>query len=292
MNFSTRTQPTILKQKHFQIYFLAALIIFFLNCKIDINGQERGILRGFVADSLSGEALPYANVYIKELNRGANTDFRGFFVMASLPNKRLTVVISYVGYRSKQFTVEIEPYIVTNLRALLTATNIQMKTIESIGERVAKENATDLSLQKIAIRDLENLPKGVELDIFRSIQSMPGVQTGGDVSARFYVRGSPNNENLVMLDNTTIYNPYHALGIFSAIDPDMISSMEFYKGGFPSEYTHRLSSVLKVVTKDGNKNSFGGKAAISLLTAKLLLEGPIPSGSFIVSGRKNYSDVV
>jgi len=274
------------------IFYSIVFLFIFSFYKSDLYAQEKGILRGFVADSLSGEALPYANVYIKELNRGANTDSRGFFVMASLPCSRLTVVVSYVGYKSRQFFVNIEPYVVTNLRVELVAMNIQMKTIESTGERVAKENATDLSLQRIAIRDLENLPKGVELDIFRSIQSMPGVQTGGDVSARFYVRGSPSNENLVLLDNTTIYNPYHALGIFSALDPDMISSMEFYKGGFPSEYTNRLSSVLKVVTKDGNKNTFGGKAGISLLTAKLFLEGPIPSGSFIISGRKNYSDVV
>ena len=148
MNYSTRTQRIVQNQKHFPIFYITALIIFFFTCNIDLHGQERGILRGFVADSLSGEALPYANIYIKELNRGANTDFRGFFVMASLPNKRFTVVISYVGYRSKQFTVEIEPYIVTNLRALLAASNIQMKTIETIGERVAKENATDLSFSK------------------------------------------------------------------------------------------------------------------------------------------------
>ncbi|MFA7227833.1 MAG: TonB-dependent receptor [Melioribacteraceae bacterium] len=292
MNYFTgaRTSPELKKPSI--IIILTALFLYFLVSGTNLIAQERGILRGFVADSLTAEALPYANVLIKELNRGATTDSRGFFVMASLPNKRLTVVISYIGYRSKQFIVDVEPYIVTNLRALLPSTNIQMRTIESTGDRIAKENATDLSLQRIAIRDLENLPKGVELDIFRSLQTMPGVQTGGDVSARFYVRGSPSNENLVLLDNTTIYNPYHALGIFSAIDPDMISSMEFYKGGFPAEYTHRLSSVLKVVTKDGNKNSFGGKAAISLLTAKLMLEGPIPSGSFIISGRKNYSDVI
>lgn len=267
-------------------------IIFITLLNVSLSAQSRGILRGFVSDSLSGEALPYANIFIKELNRGTNTDSRGFFVMASLPYTRLTVAISYVGYKSKTFFVNIEPYVVNDIRALLVSTNIQMKTIETTGEKVAKENATDVSLQRIAIRDLENLPKGVELDIFRSLQSMPGVQTGGDVSARFYVRGSASNENLVLLDNTTIYNPFHALGIFSAIDPDMISSMEFYKGGFPSEFTNRLSSVLKVVTKDGNKNSFGAKAGLSLLTAKLFLEGPIPNGSFILSGRKNYSDVV
>ncbi len=292
MNYFTSEIPTAVKRSFKELLKFTFLVLVLLNIPAPVKAQERGMLRGFVADSLTAEPLPYANVVIKELNRGATTDSRGYFVMASLPNQKLTVTISYVGFKTKQFTVNIEPYIVNNLRALLPSINIQMKTIESKSDRIAKENATDLSLQRIAIRDLENLPKGVELDLFRSLQTMPGVQTGGDVSARFYVRGSPSNENLVLLDNTTIYNPYHALGIFSAIDPDMISSMEFYKGGFPAEYTHRLSSVLKVVTKDGNKNSFGGKAAMSLLTAKLLLEGPIPSGSFIISGRKNYSDIV
>lgn len=254
--------------------------------------QAHGALRGFVTDSLSGEPLPYANVFIKELNRGANTDFRGYFIIASLQPSKLSVVISYVGYKSQQLTVRIEPDKVSDVKVLLAQTNIQMKTIETIGERVAKENATDLSLQRIAIRDLENLPKGIELDIFRAIQSLPGVQSGGDLSARFYVRGSSSNENLILLDNTPIYNPYHAMGILSAIDPDMISSMEFYKGGFPVDFTGRLSSVLKINTKNGNKNSFSGKAGLSLLTAKLFLEGPIPTGSFILSGRKNYSDVI
>lgn len=266
---------------------LVLTFIFFSNS----NAQPTGLLRGFVADSSNGEALPYSNVYIKELNRGTTTDYRGYFIMASLPgDQRYTVVFSYIGYKTKQLVVRIAPYKVTDLRVELASTSIELRTIEKIGERVDKENATDLSLQKIAIRDLEKLPKGVELDLFRSIQSLPGVQTVGDVSARYYVRGSTSNQNLVLLDDTPIYNPFHALGIFSAIDPDMVSSLEFYKGGFPSEYSGRLSSVLKVVSRDGNKNNISGKASMSLLTAKALLEGPIPSGSFIISGRKNYSD--
>lgn len=273
------------------------LLIFFLIPLLIINptflfSQDKGILRGFVADSLSGEALPYANVYIKELNRGVQTDFRGYFIIAALPYRRISVTASFIGYKSKEYVVIVDPFKVTDLKFLLTPTSIQMKTIEQVGQRIAKENATDLSLQKIGIREIENLPKGIELDIFRSLQNMPGVQTAGDVSAKFYVRGSASNENLVLLDDTPIYNPFHALGIFSSIDPDMVNSMEFYKGGFPAEYSSRLSSVVKVVSKDGNKNNFSGKASLSLLTAKLLLEGPIPNGSFILSGRKNYSDYV
>ncbi|MCX7875055.1 MAG: TonB-dependent receptor [Melioribacteraceae bacterium] len=257
-----------------------------------IYSQDKGIIRGFVADSTSGEALPYANVFIKELNRGVQTDFRGYFIIAALPYKRLSVVASYIGYKSKEYFIMVEPFKVTDLKFFLPPVSIQMKTIEQVAQRIPKENATDLSLQKIGIREIENLPKGIELDIFRSLQNMPGVQTAGDVSAKFYVRGSASNENLVLLDDTPIYNPFHALGIFSSIDPDMVNSMEFYKGGFPSEYAGRLSSVVKVVSRDGNKNNFSGKASLSLLTAKLLLEGPIPNGSFILSGRKNYSDYV
>lgn len=164
--------------------------------------------------------------------------------------------------------------------------------MEAVSKRIINENVTDLGLHKIAIRDIEYLPKGVELDLFRSLQNLPGVQSGGDVSLRFFVRGSSSNENLVLLDNATIYNPFHAVGILSAIDPDIINSIEFYKSGFPVEYANRLSSVININSIEGNKNSLSAKAGISLLTGKLLLQGPIPFGSFVINARKNYTDAI
>jgi hypothetical protein len=274
---------------------LRALFLYFFLLFIGIQqyAQNRGTLRGFVVDSLNGEVLPYANVLVKEFNRGATTDHRGYFIMTSLPTDQiLTVEFSYMGYKSKRITIRIGQFQVSDIHMELAAKGVELETIEKIGERVNKESATDLSLQRITIRELENLPKGVELDVFRSLQSLPGVQSTGDVTSRFYVRGSPSNQNLVMLDNLPVYNPFHALGIFSAFDPEMVSSIEFFKGGFPTNYSGRLGSVLKVVTRDGNKNNFGGKASISLVTTKGLVEGPIPGGSFILSARKNYSDVI
>lgn len=289
--FKSQITEVILKiftGKNFAL-LLSFLILFVSQ---ENKAQAKGILRGFVADSLSGEALPFASVYISEINRGTNSDARGYFVMASLPNTRLTVTATYVGYKIKTMMVRIDPYKVTDLRFNLSPSPIQLQTVETSERKYPKETATDLSVERISIRELESLPKGIELDIFRSLQNFSGVQTGGDVSARYYVRGSASNQNLVMLDKIPIYNPFHALGIFSSIDPDMISSLEFFKGGFPAEYTNGLSSVLKVITKDGNKNNFGGKAGISFLSAKLLLEGPIPDGSFIISGRKNISNYI
>jgi len=278
-----------------RLYLLGTitLLIFLLTSTSNFAQQDRGIIRGFIADSTSGEMLPYANIYINEIKRGASTDHRGYFILASVPHNRLlTLRISYVGYETKNVLIRAELYGVTDIRVELKPISVQLQTIEKVGERVAKENATDLSLQKLAIRDLESLPKGIELDIFRALQNLPGVQTAGDVSARFYVRGSASNQNLVLLDNIPIYNPFHALGMFSAIDPDMVSTVEFFKGGFPSDYSGRLSSVLKVVTRDGNRNKVSAKGSISLLTAKGLVEGPIPNGSFIASFRKNYSDKI
>lgn len=255
--------------------------------------QDLGTLRGFVTDSLSAEALVYATAYVKEVNRGANTDVRGYFVIPSLPaDRNLTLIISYVGYRTKVIPIRLAKEKVTHFNIPMEPSGIQMKTIERVGERYKDENSTSISMQRIGARELESIPKGVETDVFRGIKYLPGVQSTGDVSAQYYVRGGASNQNLVLIDGLTIYNPFHALGLFSVVDPDMINNIEFYKGGFAAEFGGRLSSVMSIITKDGNKNSFGAKASASFLTAKVLLEGPLPNGSFIFTGRKSYSSQI
>ncbi len=279
------------------VYFdklkLISILIFFSMTGIFAGrsfAQLRGSLRGIVVDSTNGEALPFGNVFITKLKTGASTNARGYFFIPALPaNKTYTIVISYVGYITKQEKVFISPNKITDVKVNLIPTSIMMQPIEKIGKRTVEKNSTNLGLQHISMRSVEMLPKGVEADIFRSLQYIPGVQTTGDVTARYYVRGSPSNENLVLLNGITIYNPFHAFGIFSAIDPDMIKSVEFYKGAFPPEYGGRLSSVLNIITKDGNRNSFGAQATSSFITGKALVQGPIPYGSFIVTGRKSYS---
>jgi hypothetical protein len=174
----------------------------------------------------------------------------------------------------------------------LNPESLELQAVEKIGEKIIEKNSTDIGLQKLTLRQLEVLPKGVETDVLRSLQYLPGVQATGDVSAKYYVRGGTGDQNLVLLNGVTIYNPFHALGLFSVIDPEMINSIEFYKGGFTAEYGDRLSSVLSVVTKDGNKNNYSLKASSSYLTGKALVEGPIPHGSFILTGRKSYSNSI
>lgn len=269
-------------------FIIVGLFILILSLKT--TGQGFGTLRGVVVDSTSGEALAFCNVFLAELNTGASTDNRGYFLIGSLPARRgYSLQVSYMGYTSRTIKVNISDNKITHLQIKLNPSTIQLQTVEKIGERKIEQNATDISIERITIKELETLPKGVEVDIFRSLQYLPGVRSTGDVSARYYVRGGSSNQNLVLLNGVTVYNPFHALGMFSVIDPEIINSFEFYKGGFPAEFGDRLSSVLNLVSKNGNKYNYSAKASTSLLTGKLLVEGPIPSGSFIVSGRKSYS---
>lgn len=279
---------------HKNISFLAlALSLTLLLFPSNIKAQQSGNLRGFVTDSTNGEALAFCNVFIKDLNSGASTNERGLYLIKSIPaNQKYKVTISYVGYKTKDLPVFITSDRITNLDVELVPLNIELQTIEKIGEKIIKENNTDISLERISVKELEILPKGVESDIFRSLQNIPGVSTTGDVTARYYVRGGSGDQNLILLNGIELYNPFHSLGLFSVIDPEMINSIEFYKGGFTSEYSGRLSSVMRIVTKDGNKNRLGFVGSGSFLTAKALMEGPIPNGSFMLTGRKSYNNNV
>ena len=280
------------KDKAISLFWNILIVIFFLDF-YQTPAQRIGTVRGVVTDSTSGEALAYGNAVIEELNIGSSTDSKGYFIITSVPaNKNYRLTVSYIGYQKKTIYIFIGENKITEVRFELVPKELQLETIEKIGEKVIEENATDLGLHRIALKDLEMLPKGVETDIFRSLQYLPGVSATGDFSAKYYVRGGSSDQNLVLLDGVTIYNPFHALGIFSVVDPEMINSAEFYKGGFPPEHGGRLSSILNIVTKEGNKFNFGGKASLSFLTAKALIEGPIPDGSFIVTGRKNYSSIM
>ena len=269
------------------------IVVLFLSLTVKILPQNFGKLRGFVIDSTSREALAFGNVYVEELKTGASTDFRGYFLVNSLPaGRELTAVVSYVGYQTKIIHFSVRKDEITDTTVELVPSSIQLQAVEKIGKRIYEENATDIGLQKITLRELEMLPKGVETDVFRALQYLPGVQSTGDVSAKYYVRGGASDQNLILLNGITIYNPFHAMGLFSVIDPEIINGIKFYKGGFTSEYGGRLSSVLDIQTKDGNKSVYSTKASSSFLSGKILVEGPIPDGSFMLTGRKSFSNQI
>ncbi|HRQ53508.1 MAG TPA: TonB-dependent receptor, partial [Ignavibacteriaceae bacterium] len=279
-----------------QFRYNTFLILLFFICAVSIqqtSAQQFGKLRGIVTDSTDGEVLVYCNVFINELGTGASTSKRGMFLINNIPSgKQFEAVISYVGYQTKSIRFTVPANGIKDTTIALQPVNFELNPIVKIGERIVEKNVTDLGLEKISIKQLENLPKGIETDVVRSLQYLPGVSSTGDISGRYYVRGGSGDQNLVLLNGVTLYAPFHSLGLFSSIDPDMINSIEFFKGGFSSEFSGRLSSILNVLTKNGNKNRFSATGSVSFLTGKLLAEGPIPNGSFIVTSRFSHSDEI
>jgi hypothetical protein len=273
-----------------QYLLLRALPALFLLMSLatPVMGQETGTFRGNVSDSSNGEAIIYANVVLQGTNLGAATNTLGYYFITSVPVGEFQVTISCLGYRTFRSAIVVRSGEVTRLDARLVPANVQIEGLTVLGEHEAHRNASDLGLQKITTRELRMVPSGVEADVFRIIQSLPGVSSVGDVTSRFYVRGGGGDQNGILFNGATVYNPFHGLGMLSVIDPEMISVMEFYKGGFGADYGGRISSIINVVTKDGDKNAYGGSGYASLVSGKVMVEGPIPTGSFIVTGRKSY----
>lgn len=269
-------------------YFYILLLVLYFSGLHKTIAQNYGSLRGFVTDSTNGEILAYASVFIKDTKQGSTTDIRGLYSVPSVPSGIHTVVYSYMGYEDKTEEIKIQAGKITQLNVRLAPRSINYNPIVKVGQYVKKPNETDAGLFTLSGREVQLVPKGIEADVMRSLQMIPGVKTSNDISSRYYVRGGASDENLVLLDGVTIYNPFHALGIFSIIDPDIINNVQFYKGTFPVEFGGRLSSVMNIKTNDGNKYNYSGSASASFLTGKALLEGPIPDGSFIISGRKSY----
>lgn len=248
----------------------------------------KGKLRGFISDTTNGERIGYANVFIKGTTIGAPSNSEGYYFIPEIPAGPQTVVYSFIGYDQKEIILDIQAGKTLQFDVQLNPSSVQLQELNVVGEMEVRPNETDLGIQKITAREIEMQPVGAEADIFRVIQAAPGVSSTGDVTSKYYVRGGGGDQNMILLNGAPIYNPFHALGIFSVIDPEMISILEFHKGGFESEYGGRLSSILDIETRDGNKKEYQATGNASLLAGRVSVEGPIPYGSFLVTGRKSY----
>jgi hypothetical protein len=246
-----------------------------------------GSVRGFVSDSTNGEPLVFATVALKGLGRGTSTDIKGYFYIPGVPPGDYMLGVSLVGYRHASIPVKVAEGEITHVAIRLQPGKIELEGLTVVHDRGVRPTDREVGLHQISAREINVTPINTEADMFRVVQATPGVTTTGDVTARYYVRGGAGDQNLLLVDGVTIYSPFHALGVLSVVDPEIISGIEFHKGGFGPELGGRLSSILNVQTRDGNKMRFGGAAQASLLTGKCSIEGPIPHGSFLVAGRKS-----
>ncbi len=269
-------------------------ILVVLLCAIVLSfSAEFGTIKGFVSDAENGEMLSYADVVLKNTTMGTSTDEKGYYYITRIPEGKYIVVFSYLGYETIEKEIELKSGQVLTLNVELKQSAIEMPGIVVSAERERFEKSVEVSHITFTQREIKSVPGLFESDLIKTLQLMPGVVGMHDLSSKLYVRGGSPDENLVLLDGIIIYNPAtHLFGLFSTFQPDAVKEAELYAGGFPAKYGDRLSAVLDITTKEGNSKKYEGNTSVGLITSKLLIEGPIPKGSVLFSGRRTYFDAL
>lgn len=256
-----------------------------------LNAQSKHTLSGYITD-LNGESLIGANVIVTNLSIGTVTNHYGFFSI-TVPQGKYKILITYLGYADQEMEVDLEED-----RKLDFKLEESTEMIESVQVTARKKDvnvkAVTMSTERLDIKTIKKIPTLMgETDIIKVIQLQPGVQTVGEGTSGFFVRGGAVDQNLILLDEAVVYNPAHMGGFFSVFNGDAIQDVTLYKGGIPSRYGGRLSSVLDVRMKEGNQNKLSATGGIGAISSRLTIEGPIVKDktSFIVSGRRTYYDL-
>lgn len=247
-------------------------------------------ISGFVRDKQSNEPLYPVNIWIKNTTVGTTTNEKGYFILADVPPGEQVIMFSYVGYRDQQIKVVADSGLSRRLIVLMEP--IVLEGEQVVTEASREENHLDLKPGTVVLSSsrFQEMPSVIEPDVFRTFQFVPGVATLSDFSAGLYIRGGSPDQNLILLDQTDVYNPNHLFGFFSSFLPEAVKSAELIKGGFPARYGGRLSSVLNVQNREGNRNQFHGSLRINLINSSALLEGPWKKGSWMVAARRTYLD--
>ncbi|MBN2485132.1 MAG: TonB-dependent receptor [Bacteroidales bacterium] len=253
--------------------------------------QQKYAVKGRITDE-KGEPLIGANIIIKELTRGTVTDGNGTFNLA-LAKGEYNLNISYVGYAGHNIKLKLDGDKSVNIKL-----KEDSKSIESVEVYAEAPNHNisrmEMSTNKLEMKQVQKLPVVFgEGDIIKTLQLLPGVISAGEASGGFHVRGGNVDQNLILIDNAQVYNASHSVGFFSVFNSNAIDDIKLYKGGIPSEFGGRLSSVLDIKTVDGNMTGLAGEASVGVISSKLKLEGPLVPNrvSMYVSGRRTYADL-
>jgi hypothetical protein len=249
-------------------------------------------ISGYVKDSSSGEVLIAANVYVKELGAGAVTNSYGFYSI-SLKEGTYTIGVTYVGYNSFEKKVFLTANQVLNIELAPEARQLDEVIISYVKEN-KNVSSLEMGTNQLAIQSIRKIPAFMgEIDVIKAIQLLPGVTTTAEGASGFSVRGGTNDQNLILLDEATVYNASHLMGFFSIFNNDAIKDAKLYKGDIPASSGGRLSSLLEVRMKDGNIKKFEGTGGIGTISSRLTLEGPIfkEKTSFLLAGRRTYADL-
>ena len=247
---------------------------------------------GRVTDASTGEYVLGANVIEDQSGLGVSTNIYGFFSL-TLPEGPTSLTCTFIGYGQVKKTFTGPENVEWSVELVPTSVTVDEATV--VGSSGQNTESTHLGKTDVAIATIQRLPALMgEVDVLKAIQLLPGIQSAGEGNSGFYVRGGGPDQNLLLLDNAAIYNASHLFGFFSVFNADAISSVEVYKGTIPARFGGRVSSVLDLGLKEGNRKEFKGSGGVGIISSRLTLEGPVKEGvsSFIVSARRTYIDVL
>ncbi|MGX7668698.1 TonB-dependent receptor [Flavobacterium pedocola] len=268
--------------KYFIILFLMLLSNF-------LTAQEKFTISGTITDKSTNETLIGVSISIKNTKGIAITNEYGFYSL-TLPKGSYEIVISFLGYESVSESVLLNENITKDFS--LKETGKQLDEVIITQKNKANIRKPEMSVHKLSIATIKQMPVVLgEVDVIKSLLFLPGVTNAGEGQSGFNVRGGGADQNLILLDEATIFNSSHVFGFFSVYNPDAIKDLKLYKGGIPSRFGGRASSVLDIYQKDGNSNKFSMNGGIGLISSRLLAEGPIvkEKGSFLIGGRASYA---
>jgi len=265
------------------------ILLFFIVCS-NSYAQETYTISGVISEKSSGETLIGVNVIFPEQQRGTVTNGYGFYSI-TLPTGAYDIEISYLGYQSISKKIVLTKSIKANF-SLEFASELIDEVVVKSNSRIQNLQKPQMSVHKIGVSTIKEMPVVLgEVDIIKSIQLLPGVTSAGEGASGFNVRGGGEDQNLILLDEATLFSSSHLFGFFSIFNADAVKDIKLYKGGIPAKYGGRVSSVLDVRQKDGNKKEHHLTGGIGLISSRLMAEGPIKEdkSSYLIAGRGSYA---
>lgn len=264
--------------------------LFFLFFTVTSLAQDKYTLSGVISDEKTNETLIGVSIIIDELRTGTSTNEYGFYSI-TLPEGNYTVRISYLGYQEIQTSINLNQNIKTNF-SIKESEEVLEEVILIDNPNKINIKSPEMSVNKLSVSTIKKMPVILgEVDILKSILTLPGVTNAGEGQSGFNVRGGAVDQNLILLDEATIYNSSHLFGFFSVFNADAIKDLKLYKGGIPARFGGRVASVLDIYQKEGNSKEFHVNGGIGLISSRILAEGPIvkDKGSFLIGGRSSYA---
>ena len=274
------------------MHFRKILLFFLLWLTLiaTVESQEKFTLSGYIKDQQTGETLVGANVFdASDPSQGTTSNAYGFYSI-SLPEGDYTFLFSYLGYADQKFEVTLNKNLQLNVEL---SEGVELtEVVVTAEEEDQNVQSTEMGTVELPVENIKKLPALFgEVDILKTIQLLPGVLSAGEGNAGFYVRGGGPDQNLVLLDEAVVYNSGHLFGFFSVFNADAIKNTTLIKGGIPSNYGGRLSSVVDIQMKEGNDKKYAVQGGVGLIASRLTVEGPIlkEQSSFVVSARRTYA---